>query len=222
MTRVKICGITRQSDARLAVELGAAALGFIFVPNTPRYALRDAETASEVSRIVAETPPFVERVCVVDSYDRVTALVASGYSAVQFYRGGDDEGCASDRRRIRAFRIADEADLEAMAEEIARSPAARYADAYLLDARHPTLLGGAGQVFDWRLARLARERFGKPIVLAGGLTPDNVGEAIAEVRPYAVDVSSGVEAAPGQKDPARLMALFAAVREADRRLSERP
>jgi phosphoribosylanthranilate isomerase len=222
VTRVKICGITRLSDARLAVELGAAALGFIFVPDTPRYALRDADTSSEVSRTLAALPPFVERVCVVDSLDRVSALVAPGFSAVQFYSGGDDEGMPHDRKRIRAFRLAEEGDLDAMAEEIGRSPAARYADAYLLDAKHPSLLGGTGRTFDWRLARRAQERFGKPVVLAGGLNAENVGEAIAEARPYAVDVSGGVETSPGQKDPEKLCAFFAAVCEADRRLGERP
>ncbi len=221
MTRVKICGITRAADVRLAVELGASALGFIFVPDTPRFALRDADRRSEISRAVAAIPPFVERVCVVDSFDRLTALVAPGFSAVQFYRGGDDEGISNDCKRIRAFRLADESDLDAMLRDTETSPAARYADAYLLDAKHPTRLGGTGRVFDWRLACLARERVGKPIILAGGLTPDNVAEAIATVRPYAVDVSGGVEAEPGVKDPDRMRAFLAAVHEADRRLAER-
>ena len=217
VTRIKICGITNEEDARAAVEAGADALGFIRVPGGPRY-VPDAALV----RLAYVARPFVSTVLVV----RAPAEAADLYANfVQFYEepevgpcGGDPDrifppGCPA--RFVRAFRIRDEQSLR----ELENYPHRGRVTAYLLDAFHPNTLGGAGQSFDRDLAVEAKRLAGDtPIVLAGGLTPENVGEAVARVRPYAVDVSSGVEAAPGRKDYGKLKAFVEAVREADRAL----
>ena len=216
-TRVKICGITNEADARAAVEAGADALGFIRVPGTPRF-VSDAVLV----RVAYAVRPFVSTVLVVRRPEDVGDY-HTGY--VQFYEG-DDAGepvCARkpedalpaawSGRLIRAFRIGDESSLRDMETYPHRERVA----AYHLDAYQESALGGSGQTFNWDLAveakRIAAD---KPIILAGGLTPDNVAEAITQVRPYAVDVSSGVEAAPGRKDHDKLRRFIRAVREADR------
>ncbi|MGC8667910.1 MAG: phosphoribosylanthranilate isomerase [Chthonomonadales bacterium] len=209
MTRIKICGITRFEDARAAVELGAHALGFIFVPSSPRYL--GAGDAAE--RIVTRLPPFVEAVFVCRNLaDYRAHPCASLFHTVQIYEppGGDQVPCGM--RIIAATRVRDEHDVAAA------SAASAYAQAVLLDAYDPNALGGTGTPFDWRNTTQAAQRLALPVILAGGLTPENVGEAIRMVRPYAVDVSSGVEAAPGRKDIRKMTAFFAAVRHADREL----
>jgi len=206
-TRVKICGITRLEDAELAAELGAAALGFNFYPPSPRYVM-----AADAFGIIRRLPPFGVTVGVfADETDlkHITQVAGeSGVNAVQLHNPGVPASIGATIGRYpviwtlavaNGFRPEDLKDLKAAA--------------FLLDTSHPTLRGGTGKTFDWNLAREAR-KYGR-IILAGGLTPENVGEAIRTVRPYAVDVASGVESSPGQKDPAKLRGFFAAVREAD-------
>jgi phosphoribosylanthranilate isomerase len=208
-THVKICGITRLEDAQFAVELGAAALGFNFYRPSPRFIEPEAARA-----IIAILPPFLVTVGVfADETDAAhVAQVArlAGVSVVQLHGSGfpAHEGAIENFPVIRAVavrgdsKVADWATLRG--------------SALLLDAYDPKLPGGTGKPFDWSVAREAK-KYG-PIVLAGGLTPENVGEAIRKVQPYAVDVASGVESAPGIKDAGKLGAFFAAVREADRNL----
>jgi phosphoribosylanthranilate isomerase len=197
--RVKICGITNREDAMLAVAAGAHALGFVFAPS-PRQVAPEA-----VAAIVAGLPPFVQTVGVFVDQDVAAVLDRCPLDAVQFH--GDEPPDALARlkgvRRIKAFRIATEADL---------APLGRYrevAEAFLLDAQVAGIAGGTGQTFPWHLAREAR-RFGRPIILAGGLTPENVAAAIAEGGPDAVDVSSQIEMSPGRKDPVRVRRFIAA------------
>ena len=234
-TRVKICGITRLEDARLAVELGASALGFNFYPRSPRYI-----TPAAASAIIRQLPPFVvtvgvfadetdaERVCAVAREARVGALqlhgprfpaangpIVNGRTAANIVRryrvdGLTVNGMFGDYPVILAVPIRDRLEPEQFA--------ASGVSAFLLDAFDPELIGGTGRTIDWALAREAK-KFG-PVILAGGLTPENVGQAIRQVEPFAVDVASGVESAPGKKDPAKLRAFFAAVERADREKSE--
>jgi phosphoribosylanthranilate isomerase len=207
LTRVKICGVTRLEDAIRAVELGAAALGFNFYPPSPRFIEPAAARA-----IVQRLPPLVATVGVfADETDAgrvisvareagVTTLQVHGprFPALQELRSSFNLVVALAVRR--GFDPASLAPIEA--------------SAYLLDAFDPARLGGTGKTFDWSVAREAK-RYG-PIILAGGLTPANAAQAVREVRPFAVDVASGVERAPGIKDYAKLAAFFAAVAEADK------
>jgi indole-3-glycerol phosphate synthase/phosphoribosylanthranilate isomerase/anthranilate synthase/indole-3-glycerol phosphate synthase/phosphoribosylanthranilate isomerase len=210
-TRVKVCGITRREDAQLAVELGATALGFNFYPPSPRYI--DPATARA---IIQKLPPFITAVGIfADTLD--DALVArvarqARVTAVQLHgpKFPPLQGALADFVRIRAVAVE-----EGFKPEMLRNLAS---DAFLLDAFDPTLLGGTGKSFNWILAREAN-RFGT-IILAGGLTPENVGQAIREARPFAVDVASGVEAAPGVKDAGKLRAFFREVERAHRSLSD--
>ena len=190
MVKVKICGITNVRDARAAVRLGADALGFNFYKHSPRRIAKGRARA-----ILAALPPFVTPVGLfvdADAKEILKTCEEVGLSAVQLH--GDELPSIMDplRRltRIKAFRMRDEKDLK-------RLP--RYqAEAYLLDAYVPDIHGGTGTTFNWDLARQAQP-YG-PIILAGGLTPDNVVEAVYEAHPYAVDVASGVESEPGVKD----------------------
>jgi phosphoribosylanthranilate isomerase len=204
-TRVKICGTTNLEDALAAVEYGADALGFIRVPDSPRYVGDNG-----YHDVVSKDRLFVQSVVVVTRPSDANDLY-SNY--VQFYEEevGRQDWFYESWRYIRAFRVKDESSLD----EILSYRYLKDVGAILLDAYHPDKLGGSGETFNWDLARQAQERFQKPIILAGGLTPDNVGDAIRAVRPYAVDVSSGVEASPGKKDHNKLRAFLQAVREAD-------
>jgi len=207
LTRVKICGITRWEDAQLAVELGAAALGLNFYPPSPRYIDPVAARA-----IILKLPPLITAVGIFanESDDEYVARVArqSRVRVVQLHgpQFPPLDGALADFTRIRAVAVR-----EGFRPEMLRELSG---DAFLLDAYDPELLGGTGKPFNWALAREAN-RFGT-IILAGGLTPENVGEAIREVRPFAVDVASGVEASPGVKDEEKLRRFFAEVKEADR------
>jgi len=208
-TRVKICGITRFEDAQVAVELGAAALGFNFYPPSPRYLAPAAARG-----IIRKLPPFVTAVGIfADETDaaHVNAVAKeAGVTAVQLHgpKFPKQEGALNGFFLIRAVAMG----VEFKADDLC----GLRANAFLLDTHDPVLRGGTGKSFDWSLARAAKQ-FG-PIILAGGLTPENVAQAICEVRPYAVDVASGVESAPGVKDRAKLRAFFAEVERADREL----
>ena len=205
-TRIKVCGITRLEDAQLAVELGAAALGFNFYRPSPRYI-----APAEARAIIERLPPFLEAVGVYANeteMDHVTAVAAeAGVGAIQLHGPRFPER-PTGYPLIRAVAVGEDFKADSLA--------GLDASAFLLDAFHPDLSGGTGKSFNWELAREAN-KYGT-IILAGGLNPGNVGRAIQEVCPYAVDVASGVESVPGKKDPMLLRAFFAAVQEADRNL----
>jgi phosphoribosylanthranilate isomerase len=201
MVRVKICGMTNLEDALLAAELGADALGFIFYAKSPRY------VAPETARaIIAQLPPFVAAVGVfVDEAAAVVQELAAraGLDWVQLHGQESPDYCRSlGRKVIKAFRIQDEGSLSRLADYRGA------AQALLLDTYKKGQVGGTGETFDWHLARQAKQ-YG-PIILAGGLTSENVAQAIATAQPAAVDAASGTEAAPGKKDPAKLRAFFEA------------
>lgn len=191
MTRVKICGITRWADAEAAIEAGADALGFIFEPSSPRFIGDSPELALRV-------PPFVESVAVFAGYYDHPGL--AHFEAVQFASGNPPRRL----KRLKVFRLGEEK----------QEAAAAYVDsAILLDAFDEQAHGGTGKPVDWDVAAAIVQAARVPVVLAGGLNPDNVAEAIRKVRPYAVDVSSGVESAPGMKDHGKVRAFIEAVRE---------
>ncbi|MCD6337857.1 MAG: phosphoribosylanthranilate isomerase [Verrucomicrobia bacterium] len=203
--KVKICGITRREDALVAAEAGADAVGFVFFPKSPRFVTPEAAAG-----ICRGLPPFLARVGVfvnpeADFVRRAVALC--GLTVLQFH--GEESPQFYEQFRplpvIAAFRIGREEDLAALPR--------RPADAWLLDASRDGAYGGTGVSFDWNLAAAAKE-LGAPIILAGGLTPENAAEAARRVRPYALDVSSGVESAPGVKDAAKIRAFLDAVRNA--------
>lgn len=201
MTRVKICGLRRAEDAELAAALGAAALGFVFWPDSPRFV-----DPYRVRPIVRALPPFLATVGVfVDQPVEYVMGVAGllNLSAIQLHGAETIEPYAhSSYRLIKAVPVTDGFD----GRELARIPAAV---TILLDAHDPVKRGGTGRTIDWsRAAAAARAR---PVILSGGLSPDNVRTAVELVRPYAIDVSSGVESSPGIKDPGKLRAFFAAI-----------
>jgi len=195
MTRVKICGITRIDDALAAIELGAHALGFVLEPSSPRY----VGGRSDLLEAVASLPPFVSTVAVYGTRGTGRRDWEDVVSAVQAVEGD------SAKPLLRTFRLQSEGDLALVAE------AARGAAALVLDAFHPERMGGTGRPVDWSLASRVREISPVPIILAGGLTPENVAEAAYVVRPFAVDVSSGVESEPGTKDHRKIEAFIRAV-----------
>jgi len=203
MVRVKICGITNLEDALLAADLGANALGFIFYPPSPRKV--DPEAAREIIR---QLPPFIVTVGVfVNEEASVVQKLAArvGLDWVQLHGQESPEYCHSlGRRVLKGFRIKDEDSLKALQDYRGS------VQAFLLDTYKKGQTGGTGEAFDWDLARQAQD-YGA-IVLAGGLTPANVVLAIKTAQPQAVDVASGVEAAPGKKDPEKLRAFFAGVK----------
>jgi phosphoribosylanthranilate isomerase len=197
---VKICGITRVEDAQAAVAGGASALGFVFWPKSPRYI--DPARARD---IVATLPPSVTPIGVfVDQpADEVNAIVAQvGLGAVQLH-GSEDEKYVQAMTRPVVKAVAVGGDKPSAVDRWPSDVTV------LLDVHDPVKKGGTGRTIDWTAASDIATR--RRIVLAGGLTPENVGEAIARVRPYGIDVSSGVEAEPGIKDHGRLKALFEAV-----------
>lgn len=189
MVRVKICGITTLDDALVAVDAGADALGFVFVPSSPR-----AVTPQRVAGIVSRIPPFVQTVglFVDEDPERVNWTADfCGLDLVQLHGSEDPDYCHEIRRRIvKAVRVRDRRSLEG----VGRFPVS----GILCDTWSDSVAGGTGRTFDWGLLRdLAVDR---PLILAGGLSPDNVVSAVETVRPWGVDVSSGVEKAPGVKD----------------------
>jgi phosphoribosylanthranilate isomerase len=206
--RVKICGIRRMEDALLAAELGANAIGFVFWPSSPRYV--EPECAA---RLADALPPFVTTVGVfVDQPFHYVANVAERLrlGAVQLHGQEPPASYAgSPVRIIKSVAVADGLDAEQVVMAIPSDVTV------LLDAHDPIKRGGTGRTIDWsRASAIARQR---PIVLSGGLDADNVRDALRIVRPSAIDVSSGVERAPGVKDPDRLRALFVALRAAAER-----
>ena len=199
--RVKVCGITRREDAVLAVDLGATALGFVFWPRSPR-----AVAPGTVREITDGLPPFVSRVGVFvnESPARVAAVAAdAGLTCIQLH--GDEnasEYAGLQLPVIKALPVGEGFSLSAVEDLPTRVTP-------LLDAHDPARRGGTGRVIEWTVAAAAARV--RPLILSGGLNPENVKSAVATVNPYAVDVSSGVEAAPGIKDENKLRALFSAL-----------
>jgi len=204
MVRVKICGLTNLEDALLAAALGADALGFIFYPPSPRSV--EAEAAKN---IIAQLPPLVTTVGVfVDEAAATVQELAArvGLDWLQLHGRETPEYCRHlGRRLIKAFRIREEDSLTGLGAYQG------VVQALLLDTYKKGQVGGTGETFNWTLAQKAKP-YG-PIILAGGLTPENVAQAIMTAQPQAVDVASGVEAAPGKKDPEKLKAFFRKVNE---------
>ena len=204
MTRVKICGITNLDDALAAVEFGGDAIGFVFVPNTPRY-IEPAKAAE----IIARLPPFVTTVglFVNDSKERIKQIADQcKLSVLQLHGQESPDFCLQfDRKVIKAFRVKDKESLDALPKY--------NVSAYLLDTYVKGAMGGTGVTFDWSLASDAK-KYGL-VILAGGLNPENVAKAIQQVHPYGVDVSSGVEAEPGKKDHSKLKDFIEAARNAN-------
>lgn len=200
--KVKICGITNVEDAQAAVAAGADLLGFVFYEKSPRHV-----TVAQAAAIARTISPWVVRVGLF--VDAPTELVgeatsACGLQLLQFHGEETSEYCRQfGAMSMKAFRVKD-------AETIQRLPEFP-TDAWLLDAFVPGQLGGTGHSFNWDLA-VEAVKLGKPVFLAGGLTPENVAEAVRKVRPYGVDVSSGVESAPGKKDHAKVRAFIEAAK----------
>ena len=199
MTKVKICGITNLDDALVACEAGADALGFNFAPEAKT---KSRYIAPEAARRIAEQlPPFVSAVavCVNEPVERLIEYLEWADWVQLHGEERPDQYAKVAARAIKAFRSAPGFE----AEQMKASPAA----VYLLDAWSRERRGGTGKTADWDLARHAAA-LGKPLILAGGLTPDNVADAVRAVRPYAVDTAGGVEGAPGKKDHERLRAFI--------------
>lgn len=201
VVRVKVCGIRSREDADLAVSLGANALGFLFWPGSPR--LVAADTVREITRML---PPFVETVGVFVNQapaDVRDIVARAALTAVQLH--GDEDPAAFMARGVRVIRSVSVGDPFSL-EAVSAVPAGV---TVLLDAHDPVRRGGTGRTIDWSAAAAAART--RPVILSGGLTPHNVRSAVETVRPYAVDVSSGVESAPGVKDETKLRAFFAAL-----------
>ena len=211
MTRVKICGVSDPADARRVAELGAWALGMVFWPSSPRRCTLDTAEliGAELHRRIELAGVFVNATLdeVADTADRARL------SLLQLHGDEGPAYCREAARRtgakvMKAARVRDAAQVQ----DLARF----HTDYHLLDAHSERSPGGTGESFDWELARLHPAH--PPALLAGGLTPDNVGQAIELARPFGVDVASGTEAEPGRKDPAKLSAFMRAVELADERL----
>lgn len=211
MVRIKICGVTKAEDLKLIAELGAHAIGLNFYDQSPR-----CVTPFAAAELVRRLPPFIAPVGIFVNWTEAPILAlcqALRLSAVQLH--GDEPPQIVERvaRRlpvIKALRLAQ----GTTAPDFSRY---RAASAFLLDSAASNQYGGTGATGNWHLARAAAQSH--RIILAGGLTPENVAEAIRIVRPYAVDVASGVEARPGKKDPAKLRAFFDEVARASREIS---
>lgn len=197
-TRVKICGITRLEDAQSAIDAGADALGFVFYPPSPRYI--KPEQAAE---IVQQLPPFISTVGLfvnetAEEVDRISRLTQ--IDLLQFHGDETPVFCEQfNRAWIKALRVRDKDSLQQSLTEF------ESARAVLLDSYRPGVPGGTGETFNWDLIPVD---YSRPIILAGGLTPDNISDAVRQLQPYGVDVSGGVEASKGIKDPIKIHAFI--------------
>ena len=202
--QVKICGITNVEDGAAAAEADADALGFIFYERSPRYV-----PIEKAARIIRDLPAMIVKVGVfVDAPEEVVfrAISDCGLNLLQFHGSETPDYCLQfGLMTMKAFQIRDAQSLARLKDFTT--------DAWLLDAYSDGKLGGTGVTFNWDLA-VEAGKWGRPIFLAGGLTPGNVAEAVRHVQPYAVDVSSGVEASPGKKDHAKVKAFIQAAKSA--------
>ncbi|MFH1674642.1 MAG: phosphoribosylanthranilate isomerase [Pseudomonadota bacterium] len=201
-TKIKICGIMRPEDALLAADLGADALGFIFA-ESPR------QVVPEIAReIISLLPPFVNSVGVFVDEEQESVREIAAYCKLDLVQlhGNESSGyCkALGLKALKVIRVKDEKSIESMASYRGT------VQGFLLDTYVKGLPGGTGKTFNWELAKQAK-KYG-PVIISGGLTPDNICEAIEKVKPYGVDVNSGVEASPGIKDPDKLKLLFSKAR----------
>ena len=197
-TRVKICGITRIEDALDAIEAGADALGFVFYKPSPRYV-----TPEKAGEIIDQLPPFITTVALfvnepAEAIYRI--LETSRCDLIQFHGDESADFCASfNRPWIKALRVK---DADSLSEQLVEFKEAR---ALLLDSYRPGVPGGTGETFNWDLIP---DDLPRPLILAGGLTPENISSAVQQLQPYGVDVSGGVEAQKGIKDPAKIHAFI--------------
>jgi phosphoribosylanthranilate isomerase len=207
--RIKICGITKPEQGQAIAQMGATALGFICVPSSPRYV-----TSSQIAAVVKHLSMNVDRIGVFANaaVEEICQIVAdAGLNGVQLHGDESLEFCQQLRQTlpgietIKALRVG---NLAALQEAAVYS---RWVDTLLLDAYHPQMLGGTGKTLDWTIL----EEFdpGCPWLLAGGLTPDNVLEALVQVQPSGIDLSSGVERSPGDKDLNKVAQLFEKLKE---------
>jgi len=208
--KVKVCGITSYEDAAMLVDQGVDALGFNFFPRSPRYI-----DPSDAQKIIRRLPPFIVTVGlfvnVAEQSEVIKTARAAGVQVLQFHGNETPDYCRGfeDWPLIKALRIGNDVIFENLEEYPVHC--------FLLDVKDDALFGGTGKSFDWSLAKNIRHF--RPIILAGGLKPDNVREAIRVVNPYAVDVCSGVESAPGKKNLQKLTEFMNEVRNANRALN---
>lgn len=206
MTKIKICGITNKVDALAASELCVDMLGFVFYKKSKRYV-----TPAVAEDIINELPPYVGKVGVFVDEKRegvIKTAEDAGLNILQFHGNESPEYCASfrpDYKVIKAFRVKAKDDLKVVNDYDT--------DYYLFDAYKSNCAGGTGEIFDWNI--LKDFEILKPFILSGGLRPENVERAINELTPYGVDVSSGIESAPGKKDIVLLKKFVANVRKVE-------
>ncbi len=206
LPRIKVCGITRPEDAQHAAALGVDAIGLVFYKPSPR-----AVTVEQATAVAAVLPPFVSVVGLFVNATRDelhNVLEQVPIDLLQFHGDESPEDCEGyNRPFIKALRMCDGIDLQVEASRFTS------ASGLLLDAYQPGVPGGTGESFEWsRVSDVNKRGLGKPIILAGGLTSANVGEAISIVKPYAVDVSGGVESEKGIKDYSKMAEFVAAIR----------
>ncbi|HXH61463.1 MAG TPA: phosphoribosylanthranilate isomerase [Fimbriimonadaceae bacterium] len=202
MTRVKVCGITNLDDLEVVLDEGASAVGFVLEQGSPRLV-----GMGDIADLLSAVPPYVARVAVMGPFAPGGHLAS--FDAVQAI-GVERTRLEASQRAVAVYRVGSGEPF----------PDPEEVDAVLLDAFSAGEYGGTGKRIDFRSARAAMAESTRPVIVAGGLDPDNVGEVVKELRPYAVDVSSGVESAPGKKDRGAVRAFIQAVRAMDRQLSE--
>ena len=219
--RVKICGTTSDEDARLAVSLGADALGFLVGLNYPA----DDEISADTARsIIRKQPPFISSVLVTHKNDPswiVETAQVIGCNTLQLHGDVPLKELEGIRSRLPYLKIIKTIHVQSDEAVMAALEAEKVADAILLDTITDERLGGTGKTHDWSISRKIVEALNAPVILAGGLTPENVREAITYVRPFGVDVNSGVEHPNGKKSPARVRDFILRVHEAIRELTGR-
>lgn len=207
MVKVKVCGITRIEDARLAVDAGVWAVGFVFVQNSPRFI-----TPQKAAEIIENLPSDIEKVGVFvnSTLDDVAKIAAAtGITIIQLHGEEPPDYCGkiaemTGKKVIKAFRVAKEWGIDTI------NSYKSCVSYILLDSYSDAMHGGTGKTFDWEIAKRAKN-FGIPLILAGGLTPDNIMNAYEEVKPFGLDLSSGVEQSKGIKSPELLLKLKSAI-----------
>ncbi len=210
MTFVKICGLTNPEDAILAMDLGADLLGFVNAENSPRYL-----TPDEIARIITEIGPIVPTVLVTHSQDVdeiINSFEAAGTNILQLHAPLTFDEYFEIKELVPTViaNISIDAELKGVTDALKSrlSKLGEMADYILLDTKAGKEIGGTGKTYDWSIAAVMRNLSQRPVIMAGGLKPENIADAVRRVRPYAVDVSSGVEYEPGLKDPEKMKAFI--------------